>query len=131
MNGKLLGRRPVVAGLLGMLGLGAGGGLLYGVRLLRRRRYPPTSFDDLLAQLPDRDAAATLGAAVLAETPRFDPEAAARQLRWNLAGKPLARGVEKDVGDGRLQAVQGWLLPASLAETAAIAASVQRPSPGP
>ena len=63
--------------------IGAGGavvvaGAVFEGRHLLRKHYKPTPYDDLLALLDDRDAAARTGKAVLAEIARSIP-------RWRLA----------------------------------------------
>ncbi len=115
-------RRPLLVGLLSALGLGIAGGIAYELPRLMRRRYPPTPFDDLLSQLDDRDNAAKLGAAVIAEEPAFDAKAVAQALRMKIGKRPLDRAVDQDIVHGRLVEVQGWVLPETLALVSAIAA---------
>ena len=115
-------RRPVLASLCALLGLGIAGTLIYeGPRLLERR-YPRTKYDDLLDQLPDRESAAKLGHAVLAGEPRFDAKRAADALRHGAGHGSLSRALAADVVQGRMVEVQGWVLPDSLVLVAAIAA---------
>ncbi len=116
-------RRPLLAGLLGLAGLGIAGGLVYEVPRLGHRRYPRSKFDDLLGQLGDRDSAAKLGAAVLAARPGFTAQAAARTLREGPGKGSLAHAVDGDIAGSRLVQVQGWLLPESLVLVAGIAAN--------
>ena len=84
------------------------------------RHYAPTRYDDLLAQLTDRETGARLGKTVLAAMPGFDLKAAAAQLR---AGPhSLSEAVAADMRGDRLANVDGWLLPRSLALLCAVAA---------
>ncbi len=115
-------RRPMLVGLLSALGLGIAGGIAYEVPRLLRRHYPPTPFDDLLSQLDDRDSAAKLGKAVIAEEPAFDAKAVAQALRKKMGKRPLDQMVDQDIVHGRLSEVQGWVLPETLALVSAIAA---------
>jgi hypothetical protein len=114
-------RRPLLAGLVGVLGLGVAGGLVYEIPRLGRRQYKRTQFDDLLAQLDDRESAIRLGAAVTAEEPGFDAAMAARALRQGAGRGSLSRAVTADIAQGRLRIVHGWLVPESLALVAGIA----------
>lgn len=118
-------RRPLLAGLLGVLGIGAAGGLVYEVPRLMRPRYKRTKYDDLLSQLDDRDNAVKLGAAYLAQAAQFDPTAAAEALRHGEGKGSVARAVGADIAEGRLVQVHGWLLPESLVRIAGIAAKVR------
>ena len=130
-------RRPVLAGVLGLFGVSVVGGLAYeGVHLFGRR-YPRTKYDDLLDQLADRESAAKLGRAAVAQFQqahddlallRVQPEAIANSLRKGPGGGSLSRALEADVTEGRLVQIQGWLLPVSLVQAAALAANVQQPS---
>jgi hypothetical protein len=120
-----LGRRPLLAGFLGAMGLGVAGGLVYETPKLFRRRYKPTPYDDLLAQLGDRDSAAKLGSAVLADEPHFDAASAVRALRLKIAGGSFTQAVTGDIVHGQLVEVRGWVLPVTLTTLAALAAKVQ------
>lgn len=120
----LIGRRPVLAVLVGLAALA--GGLAYELPRLLAPRYKPTPYDDLLAQFGDRETAARLGRAVLAASPRpFDPASAAEALRNGPGKGSLGRAMAADIAQGRLVEVEGWLLPASLAHAAALAAAAQ------
>jgi hypothetical protein len=82
--------------------------------------YAPTPYDDLLAQLTDRETGARLGKAVLASMPGFDLKTAAEKLR---AGpRSLTEAVAADARGDELANVDGWLLPQSLALLCAVAA---------
>jgi len=116
-------RRPFLAGLFGLLGLGLIGGTAYEAAHAVNRRYAPTAFDDLLSQLSDRDDAERVGAAVLASAPEFDVRQVARELRQRIGGKPLADVLAADVAQGRFAEVSGWLLPQTLVWLCGLAAS--------
>ncbi len=119
---SLVARRPFLSGLLGVLGLGAAG-ILYERPRFLFRRYPATPYDDLLEQLGDsREGAARLGQAVLAARPGFRPEGAAMALRGGPGRVSLAKAVEADTAGGRLQTIQGWLLPEAVVLISGIAA---------
>ncbi|HUO94141.1 MAG TPA: hypothetical protein VMU22_14540 [Rhizomicrobium sp.] len=120
-----VGRRRFLASALGLLGIAVAGGAVYEGTRLFGRRYPRTKFDDLLDQLPDRESAAKIGRAAMAEGGSFDAEALAGAFRHGPSRGSLSRAVNADIAAGRLTTVQGWLLPASLVEVSAIAASVQ------
>lgn len=122
-KGKTVGRRRLLTGILVLLG--AAGGLIYEYPRLIGRRYPRTPYDDLLAQLGDRERAAKLGTAVIAARPDFGAQAAAQALRSGLGRGSIARAVSADIAQGRLSTVQGWLLPESLILVSGIAAKAQ------
>jgi hypothetical protein len=124
-------RRPVLASLCALLGLGIAGTLIYeGPRLLGRH-YPRTKYDDLLDQLPDRESAAKLGHAAIAQMethtdvyPLFDVKTVARELRDGPGKGSIARATEADIAQARLLEVQGWVLPRSLVAVTLIAAEM-------
>lgn len=118
------GRRKFLAGLLALFGLGMAG-VVYEYPSLFGRRYPRTKYDDLLTQLNDRDSAARLGAAVIAAEPDFQAGSAARELRRGPGKGSLERAVSRDITQGHLSPVQGWLLPDSLVLASGIAARAQ------
>ena len=122
-------RRPLLASALGIFGVAVAGGAIYEGTRLFGRRYPRTKFDDLLDQLPDRESAAKLGHAALAQAqtdiPLPSPAAIAHEMRTGASGGSVARAVNADIAQGRIVTIQGWLLPMSLVEMATIAASVQ------
>lgn len=129
-------RRPLLASIAVVLGLGVGGGLVYEIPRLFARRYPRTKFDDLLDQVPDREGAAKLGHTAMAQIERhtdiFVPwaERAARDLRNGPGKGSIARAVEADIVEGRLVELEGWVLPISLVLVSIIAAEVQPAPPG-
>jgi hypothetical protein len=86
------------------------------------KHYPPTPYDDLLGQIVDREAAARLGRIVNRERPGMTlPDLAETLRRPRLS---LAAQAQRDTGPGRLMEVRGWVLPESVGEAAALAASV-------
>ncbi|GAA0570383.1 hypothetical protein [Rhizomicrobium electricum] len=93
-----------------------------GGRLLLRKRYAPTPYDDLIALAHDRDAAAQIGETVLAEVDDFEPIAMAVRLRARIAGRPLATALTDDVAKGHLVEGGGWVLPEMLGLICALAA---------
>jgi len=124
-------RRPVLASLCALLGLGIAGTLIYeGPRLLERR-YPRTKYDDLLDQLADRESAARLGKIALEQARTgsdvvisFNARKVAHELREGPGKGSLARAAESDIAQGRLAEVQGWVLPLSEIAVATLAAKV-------
>jgi hypothetical protein len=125
-------RRPLLAAVLGLAGLAAIGGIAYEAPSLFRRRYKPTPYDDLLSQLPDREGAAKLGKAAIAQLqadsdvgPVFDAKAVAYELRTGPGKGSLARATAADIAQGRLVEIHGWLLPLSLVLVAGLAAAAQ------
>ena len=130
-------RRPLLTGIATVLGLGAAGAFVYEVPRLFGRRYPRTKFDDLLDQMPDRESAAKLGRAAMAQIeahndtlPLPGAKEAARELRNGPGKGSLAHAVEADISKGRIAEIQGWVLPMSVIFVAMIAAEVQ-PAPEP
>ena len=110
-------RRLVIGGLSALGAVGAAWKFhLFG------KHYPPTPYDDLLGQIVDRDAAAKLGAAVLAGQPGLTAPAIAAQLRKS--SRALSGEAVRDADGGRLREVDGWMLPESLTLYAALAAKV-------
>lgn len=91
-------------------------------RFLLRRRYTPSPYDDLLALVDDRDAAAQLGESVLADEKEFEPQQTAQQVRERIAGRPLPLVAAEDAAQGRVAEAGGWVLPQTLALICALAA---------
>jgi len=114
-------RRTILAGL-GALTVVAGGAA-WKLRPLRKR-YPPTPYDDVLAQLDDRDWAAKFGVAALAAMPDFTPANGVALLRPRLHRDNLRTVALRDAEADRLVEVDGWLVPESVAVIAALAKSV-------
>jgi hypothetical protein len=115
-------RRPVLSGILAACGIAVVGGVAYEAPRWSRRRYKPSPFDDLLANLPDRQNAARVGAAVIAETPGFNADRTARELGKSLAAATLADALSADLSQNRMIEVRGWILPKTLADLCALAA---------
>jgi len=116
-------RRPVLAAIFGLLGLGIVGGTVYETAHIIGRRYAPTAFDDLLSLLPDRDGAEKLGTIVLGDAPAFDVRRVARDLRRKIGTRTLADVLGADAAQGRLAEISGWLIPETLAQLCGLAAS--------
>ena len=114
-----LSRRNVLIGAGGAAGFA---GVVVAARHLLRKRFAPSPYDDLLALIDDRDGAAQIGEAVLAEQGAFDPAAAATVLRQKLQHTTLTALAEADAAQGRLLEAGGWVLPESLAQLYALAA---------
>jgi hypothetical protein len=110
-------RRAVIAGT------GAAAAGLAAVGLWRFtglfRRYAPTPYDDLVAQLDDRDRAALLGKHAVGMA---DARMTAQELRTRIGNGSLAKAASDDVQAGRMSEVDGWVLPRSVAQMAALAA---------
>jgi hypothetical protein len=111
-------RRTMIAGVA-TAGVAVAAGL-YRFTGLFAKHYAPTPYDDLLGQLVDRDQAARLGAKVAGGT---KAAALAARLRGALTGG-LAAAAFADAQAGRVQEVDGWLLPDSVALLSALAARV-------
>jgi len=116
---KALTRRQTLA-----LGVSAaaliGGGVA--MRLGLRKRYAPSPYDDLLALLDDRDAAAQIGETVLAEIKDFEPVLLAQRLRARIKTRPFAAVAVEDAALGRIVEASGWVLPETLGLICALAA---------
>ncbi len=97
------------------------GGTYEAVRLVSRR-HAPSVYDDLLAQLDDRDADAQIGEAVMADVGEFDANATAAKLRTKLARTKLAAADDLDAAQDRLVEAQGWVLPETFGLLCALAA---------
>jgi hypothetical protein len=94
-----------------------------GWRLLGKR-YPPTPYDDLLYQLPDREAARELGRAFLSQHSSFTLPHAASALRKRIGSNPLAAVLASEIAAGDLVETGHWLLPETLAGLCALAAKI-------
>jgi hypothetical protein len=119
-------RRAVLA-LMGAAGLAAAGGIAYEAGLFAPG-YPQTPYGDLLAKLPDRTVAARVGKAMLAEQPDFDAKTAATNLRKRLRDRPLSYALVSDIDANNLAEVHGWVMPETLVQLSALAAT-KPPSP--
>jgi len=116
-------RRPFLAGLFALLGLSVVGGTVYEAAHILRRRYPPTAFDDLLDQLPDRDSAVKVGEWALARTRSFDVNGVAQTLRKSIGKQSLSDVLDAEATQGRLTEVNGWVMPTTLTLLCELAAS--------
>jgi hypothetical protein len=110
-------RRAIIAGLAAGVAAIAGG--IYRFTDLWVRHYPPTPYDDLLADLADREQAARLGKQFGGT---FDARAQAARLRMALRGKSLGQVSASDIAAGRLAEIDGWLVPETVARLSALAA---------
>jgi hypothetical protein len=117
-----IGRRPLLASVLGVAGLAIiGGGIYEGVHT-RARRYPHTAYDDLLYKLSDRESAKQLGLQVLSQDKNFDLHGTAQMLREKLKKEDLADVLEADIRGGAVMELRGWVIPQTLADLCALAA---------
>jgi hypothetical protein len=85
------------------------------------KHYPPTPYDDVLAELVDREQAARLGTRV-SDAPT--PGNLAVKLRTRLKPDGLAAAAGADIAAGRMVEVDGWVLPESVALLSALAAKI-------
>jgi hypothetical protein len=129
MSERGFSRRSVAigGGIALTLGLGA-----LGVSVPRwLHRYRPSPYDDLLAQLVDRDSAASVGAAALAGHAfasvsglgsTVSAAHLATELRHRLERRSLAEVTDSYLAQGKLSEVKGWVLPETLVVLGALAA---------
>lgn len=110
-------RRGIILGAGGLLAAVAAG--LYRFTDIFVKHYPPTPYDDVLAQVVDREQAAVLGRHVPGP---FDIQREAAVLRTRLAGSTLKSAVEGDIATGRMTEVDGWIVPQIVAQISALAA---------
>jgi hypothetical protein len=115
---KITRRNALIAGGVGVTAIAAG----VSGRMLLRKRYAPSPYDDLLALVEDRDAAAQIGETVLAEVEEFEPKILADELRARIAKRPLAVVMTEDASEGRVVEGGGWVLPETLGLLCALAA---------
>lgn len=118
MKTKLTRRDAVIAGG----GVAAIAAAALGGRLLLRKRYAPSPYDDLLARVADRDAAAQIGETVLAEVDDFDPRDLAEELRTRIGQRTMPAVTAEDARDGHLVEAGGWVIPETLGLICALAA---------
>ncbi|MGH6877718.1 MAG: hypothetical protein ACREHV_10130 [Rhizomicrobium sp.] len=117
-----LGRRSLLKGILGAGAVAVAAVAAIKAPTLFGPRHAPSPFDDLLAQLPDRENAARLGAAWLAGVSKFDAIKAAGALRERLVHRSLSSALQTDVTQARMAEVHGWVLPETLVLLCALAA---------
>ncbi|HEY4077257.1 MAG TPA: hypothetical protein VGM26_10050 [Rhizomicrobium sp.] len=112
-------RRAVIAGVAA-----AGAAVAAGVYRFTDffvKHYPPTPYDDMLAQLVDRERASKLGTAAALPA---DANTLAGRLRAMLGSGSIAAAAEADVAANRVSEIDGWVLPESLVLLSALAAKV-------
>jgi hypothetical protein len=120
MSGPGYSRRAVavggsIAAALGLTALGVT------VPRLLGHRYRRTPYDDLLAQLVDRDAAVKLGKEARVLGPHGIPDLP-NGLRQRLKGRTLADVTREDLAKGLVVEVKGWVLPVTLVLLSMLAA---------
>ena len=108
-------RRAVIAGLAALLA--AAGGAAWRFRLFGKH-YPPTPYDDLLAQIDDREPAIIFGGMARKSLPAAAELAV--QLRHD--GRTLSTRAAAEPGEAQIREVAGWIVPDSVALFAALAA---------
>ena len=116
-------RRQLLKGLAGVGGLAmAGTPPFFEAPKLFAPHHPHSPYDDLIAQVPDRDSAARIGAAYLAGHRNLDPAATAGKLRQQLASHSFATVLESDLAGAHMGEARGWVLPEALLAICALAA---------
>jgi len=113
-------RRPLLAILGAVVGLGAAGGAVYEVSKLLGPRAPGV-LGDMLAGLGNREDAVLIGKAVLAGD-KASSMGEAGSLRRKLGEKPLSEVLVEDAVQGRVVETQGWVLPETVTQLCALAA---------
>ena len=116
-------RRPLLVALGSVVGIGVVGGAIYegGHRLFRGS--PKGPYGDLLEGLGDLGDATRVGRAVLTRMPGFQATKVAGRLRSTMAGRSLPAVLVQDVSLGRIEEVENWVVPTTLAQLCALAAS--------
>ncbi len=115
----LLTRRNVLIGTGSAVVLAGGA---YEASRLLGAQHGPSSYDDLLAKLDDRDDGTLVGKAVLVDDNVFNAKAAAGTLRIRLQHTTITQAAADDAAAGRLLEAQGWVLPETVALLCALAA---------
>ncbi|HEX7726170.1 MAG TPA: hypothetical protein VF410_06415 [Rhizomicrobium sp.] len=117
-------RRPLLAAIGAVAGIGAISGALYEASgLLNPWRG---AYGDLLAGLGNRADAILIGKAVLAENKGLAAKSDAKGLREAIGHRPLAEVLTQDAVQGRIVETQGWVLPETLTRLCALAAQASR-----
>jgi hypothetical protein len=129
MSGPSFSRRAVaigggIAAALGLTAIGITVPRLFG------RRYRQTPYDDLLAQLVDREAAVKLGKVAYEKMGEISgiadlypkAPALASELRQRLERRTLAEVTRSDLATGRLVEIKGWVLPETMVLLSVLAA---------
>jgi hypothetical protein len=88
--------------------------------LLRRHRYRPTPYDDLMSKLDDRDAAAAFGKSAPADA--LKTPALVTLLRARLKTESLAQVSQRELAQGHVLEVGGWIVPESFTLLCVLAA---------
>ncbi|HEY4114932.1 MAG TPA: hypothetical protein VGM17_12830 [Rhizomicrobium sp.] len=114
--------RRVVIGGVAALGAVVVAGIGYEASHLIGKHYPPTPYDDLLALLPDREAAKAVGTAFLKDHPDFTAKAAAAVLRKHIGKQKLDAVLQREIASGALTEAGHWVVPQTLAGLCALAA---------
>ena len=118
-------RSLFAAGAIAAAGVATAGGWF--VFHIRQPRGP---YDDILAQIPDRDAAVRVGQALLkrmdAQVPNdlYRPTLEPKGLAESLRKRPLIEAMADDAAKGRVVEVDGWVMPVSFAAACMLAAKV-------
>ncbi len=99
-------------------GIAAAGIATAGGWFVFHKHKPRGPYGDILAQIPDPDAAVRVGQAVLRATPHFDTKAVAGRLRT----RPLRVAMSDDAAKFRLAEIGGWVVPKSFALACGLAA---------
>ena len=115
-------RRRLISGSGALIGLGTAAALTFGFGLWHGP-WASSPYDDLLDRLPVVAGALTLGRAVRQALPALDDRATAASLRRRLAGMSLRKLAREDAEHRHVVEVSGWILPLSVAELCALAAS--------
>lgn len=115
-------RRPLLAALGALAGIGIVGGAVYEAVEHRGGTTSQDPYGDLLSGLGDQSKAAIVGRAVLAGAPNFRAPAVAASLRQTIGQKPLAELLMQEAVQGRIAETQGWVLPQALTQLCALAA---------
>lgn len=133
MSEKRFSRRAVTigGGIAAALGIAALG---LSVPRWLGKRYAKSTYDDLFAQLVDRESAVKVGQAAI-ETMETNGgpnhllpsyAALANDLRHRLSRRTLADLTASDLAGGKLLEVHGWILPETLVLLSMLAASEDR-----
>lgn len=134
MSDKGFSRRAVtvgggIAAALGLTALGVTVPRLFG------HHYRKTPYDDLLAQLVDRDAAAKVGRAALGQDAaqpgmvmpwQLSTRTIVKALRARLERRTLAEVTNAELAEGALVEVRGWVMPSTLVMLSVLAAAAER-----
>jgi len=80
-----------------------------------------TAYDDLLNKLIDRDAAETVGHAMIG-TASFDTRQVADDLRKRFGARTLADVAKEDIAQNRLVEAKGWVMPETVGLLCVVAA---------